>query len=534
MGTEISGVAKSVLQARCNGNFSPIKEESNPHITVSFMELMGQNTLSSGANASVFSSHQEMITEDVRGDVRKTAYDTCSSKTKSVSIKRSISPEEVQSVVKKPMDEYESRIKELLQKELGVTEEEISEAVETLGITFFDLRNMQNLAALIQSVTGEDIGALFLSESFQTIMEQISVLTEELCAELGITKEELDAICSMMYPEESNESVISESMTNDLVDVESVQQTTEDAGQEQLTETNQSGAEVLTAESTEVMTNENTKTLEKHDTEQSIINPEEVQQTSDELNVLETSTEQTGVTIDGKSENEQLNTVVDEKSQQSIESVEAQQLNDDSQQEFAEDSGEAFHTDSSLNVSMNGNVQQTAGANEFVIPQESMMPYTHQTNAADLIRQIAQNVRVTISATTTSMEMQLNPENLGKLYLNISEHEGVVRAQITTQTETVREALETQLVELRQSLSQQGVKVEAIEVSVATHEFEQNLEGQAKQEEQMHRQMEESQQQNRKNLNLDDMDGLSGLMSEEEQLAAQIMRDNGNQVNLTA
>lgn len=132
------------------------------------------------------------------------------------------------------------------------------------------------------------------------------------------------------------------------------------------------------------------------------------------------------------------------------------------------------------------------------------------------------------------MEMQLNPENLGKIYLHISEREGAIRAQITAQNEVVKEALETHLVELRQSLNQQGMKVDAIEVTVGTHEFEQNLEQNARQEEQMHQQMEESKKRGRKNLNLNDLDSLSGLMSEEEQLAAQIMRDNGNQVDLTA
>lgn len=88
--------------------------------------------------------------------------------------------------------------------------------------------------------------------------------------------------------------------------------------------------------------------------------------------------------------------------------------------------------------------------------------------------------------------------------------------------------------ELRQSLNQQGIKVDAIEVTVATHEFEQNLEENARQEQQAQQQMEESQKQTRKNLNLNDLDSMSGLMSEEEQLAAQIMRDNGNQIDFTA
>ena len=98
----------------------------------------------------------------------------------------------------------------------------------------------------------------------------------------------------------------------------------------------------------------------------------------------------------------------------------------------------------------------------------------------------------------------------------------------------MKEALETQVAELRQSLSQQGIKVDAIEVTVASHEFEQNLEENARQEEQMREQMQQSGKQTRRSLNLSELDELSGLMTEEEQLVAQIMRDNGNQVDLTA
>ena len=54
-----------------------------------------------------------------------------------------------------------------------------------------------------------------------------------------------------------------------------------------------------------------------------------------------------------------------------------------------------------------------------------------------------------------------------------------------------------------------------------------------KQEEQAGEQMEQNQKKARRSLNLNDLDGLSGLMSEEEELVAKIMRDNGNQVDLT-
>lgn len=70
------------------------------------------------------------------------------------------------------------------------------------------------------------------------------------------------------------------------------------------------------------------------------------------------------------------------------------------------------------------------------------------------------------------MEMQLNPENLGKVYVNISSKEGVIHAQLAASNEAVRAALETQVADLRQNLNQAGVKVDAVEVTVASHEFE--------------------------------------------------------------
>ena len=141
------------------------------------------------------------------------------------------------------------------------------------------------------------------------------------------------------------------------------------------------------------------------------------------------------------------------------------------------------------------------------------------------------------SATGTTVEMQLNPENLGRLVLSVTEKHGNVTAQITASNEQVKEALQTQMVELRSTLQAQGIKVEAVEVTVATHEFEQNLDGNASANGQMQEQSQRQaaeQQNGRRNLNINSLDELSGLMSEEETLAAQMMRDNGGTVDFTA
>ena len=97
----------------------------------------------------------------------------------------------------------------------------------------------------------------------------------------------------------------------------------------------------------------------------------------------------------------------------------------------------------------------------------------------------------------------------------------------------VKEALEAQVATLRENLNQSGVKVDAIEVTVASHEFERNLDQNHKREEEEGAHQEEMSK-HRRNINLSSLDELSGLMTEEEQLVAQIMKDNGNSVDLTA
>jgi flagellar hook-length control protein FliK len=145
---------------------------------------------------------------------------------------------------------------------------------------------------------------------------------------------------------------------------------------------------------------------------------------------------------------------------------------------------------------------------------EAPLSYT-SVDALDLIEQVAENVKVVLANDSTSMEMQLNPENLGKIYLNVSTKEGMVNAQIAAQNEA-------------------GVKVDAIEVTVASHEFEKNLEQNEHRGEQQQAEEADAQPAARRNIRMDSLDELSGLMTEEEILAAQIMKDNGNSVDLTA
>jgi flagellar hook-length control protein FliK len=138
------------------------------------------------------------------------------------------------------------------------------------------------------------------------------------------------------------------------------------------------------------------------------------------------------------------------------------------------------------------------------------------------------------------MEMVLNPEHLGKLFMEVTANDGQISAKIYTENEAVKNALENQLVVFKENMNQQGMKIDAVEVSVGTHEFERNLEERASDQER--RDAENLMQQDKnnqkngrmRNIDLNNLDNLQGLMSEEEQLVAQIMKDNGNTVNYMA
>ena len=106
-------------------------------------------------------------------------------------------------------------------------------------------------------------------------------------------------------------------------------------------------------------------------------------------------------------------------------------------------------------------------------------------------------------------------------------------AQIFTQNEAVKEALEQQIVTLKENMNQAGVKVDAVEVSVGSHEFERNLEQEAKQDERQAEEQERASQSTRR-INLNELDELGGVMSEEESLVAQMMAEQGNSIDYTA
>lgn len=161
----------------------------------------------------------------------------------------------------------------------------------------------------------------------------------------------------------------------------------------------------------------------------------------------------------------------------------------------------------------------------------------------NILKQIADFVKVQTREEVTQMEFQLHPASLGTVNIQLATKGGVVTAQLTAENETVKHAIETQIADLRSNLEEQGIKVEAIEVTVSSHQMEKNLEKDSKdrQEKENSNKMEGIKKTRRASINLNDWlnenemeQGMSDEELEATNLTREMMAINGGTMDVLA
>lgn len=112
--------------------------------------------------------------------------------------------DDVGEAVEKAADKTEEEVVEKVADELDVTEEEVKDAMEALGLTVMDLMNPSDMAALVNELSGEDDPLAFLTDGnlFESVKqlaaevdEIIDVNAETLSDETGL---DMDEALSMM------------------------------------------------------------------------------------------------------------------------------------------------------------------------------------------------------------------------------------------------------------------------------------------------------------------------------------------------
>lgn len=378
----------------------------------------------------------------------------------------------------------------IVEEKLGLDEEELESAMSLLGLGTFDLLNPQNLAQLILQISGgESEAEVLLDPQFAELMQEISGLEQDLMDQMGVSAGEMGEVLAQLELLEQPTQMEEPLQPEQSVEMDP---TTKTAGME--------AAAPL----------ENRQNVQEH---------------------METEIEE-DLPSSEFSDEVQLN-------QESGDAGESG--NDGSQGGNAMEMpsrGSGEKGTKEVPVRQEGNPQSTVTYTQSLETQAvADMPASENADSSvdplDVIRQIAEHVKVSITQENSSMEMQLNPENLGRIYLQVSAKEGSVHATIAAQNEAVRAALESQVAELKESLNQAGVKVDAVEVTVASHEFEKNLE-QNERQQQNEGERQQEQISRRKGSGVTLLGDSEEFLSEEEALAARIMQDNGNSVDYTA
>ena len=102
-----------------------------------------------------------------------------------------------------------------------------------------------------------------------------------------------------------------------------------------------------------------------------------------------------------------------------------------------------------------------------------------RVSTQEIIGQITDYMQTHSEEGLSEIRMQLHPESLGTLLINVTSKNGNVTASIIAQNEAVKAALESAITTLEDNFREQGVKIDAVEVTVGTHEFEQAMENNA-------------------------------------------------------
>ena len=177
------------------------------------------------------------------------------------------------------------------------------------------------------------------------------------------------------------------------------------------------------------------------------------------------------------------------------------------------------------NDMMQNNQSQALGLAENIANAIEELNVEMDVEPQQLVRQIVEEIRASVNENVSSLEMQLNPESLGKLNIQLVSKNGEITANIVAQSEAVKEVIESQIVMLKETLLEQGIKIEAVEVTVASKGFEENFENQER---------ENEEHKPKRHISKQELDEINGVQNVSDIIEEEMMKQNGNTVSIKA
>ena len=446
------------------------------------------------------------LNKDVTSDVSKTKTVVATNAGSNKNIKTAeASGQETESLDEEKIKDLAEEISEItnqivdkIKSEFEVTDEEIEEAMEVLGLTIADLTKPTELRNLLMELTGTS--------------DSIELLTN---VELYDSVKEVTDFASNLFTEVAKDFSLSTEQLTEMINTESFE-------------------EALNEVDVSVTSNE-----AETEADAEVVSEVTVDKTTDAALAFENSdkanaNETKPVESNNSNESEEVPIDTEKKAPDKIEKPESftqsNLMNDEAMNERSENR-KSFNFDSSKNQEFTFN-QTQAVTNQTVNTVgdivETVTSYTTGADTDNIMRQVTDYVKVHISEDVTKMEIELHPASLGTVNMQINSQNGQITAHLTVQNELVKSVLETQMIKLQETFDEQGTKVSAIEVTVAEYSLNSQSDNNYSEE-----RNGRSYGSKKKGINLNEIGSLDEL-DEEEQLEAKVMEMNGSSVNYTA
>ena len=446
------------------------------------------------------------LNKDVTSDVSKTKTVVATNAGSNKNIKTAeASGQETESLDEEKIKDLAEEISEItnqivdkIKSEFEVTDEEIEEAMEVLGLTIADLTKPTELRNLLMELTGTT--------------DSIELLTN---VELYDSVKEVTDFASNLFTEVAKDFSLSTEQLTEMINTESFE-------------------EALNEVDVSVTSNE-----AETEADAEVVSEVTVDKTTDAALAFENSdkanaNETKPVESNNSNESEEVPIDTEKKAPDKIEKPESfaqSNLMNDEAMNVRSENRKNFNFDNSnnqdLSLGQTGTVtNQTVNTVGDIV--ETVTSYTTGTDTDNIMRQVTDYVKVHISDDVTKMEIELHPASLGTVNMQINSQNGQITAHLTVQNELVKSVLETQMIKLQETFDEQGTKVSAIEVTVA--EYSLNSQSDNNYSEERNGRNYGSK---KKGINLNEIGSLDEL-DEEEQLEAKVMEMNGSSVNYTA
>lgn len=438
---------------------------------------------------------------------------------------------------------WQEEVVEQISLDLEITPEELEDFMAQLGIQVCDLQNLQNVQNLVLAVEGSSDKMLLLTDeslgcTVENIVADIAQITDVVEQEFQIPQEDF----ANVFEQSKNLLENTDAMETTDGEITSMAATAEPEFVEPKEQENivqSTKAELQPEVVQEKLTAQKEPKQEELKQEEAVVEQEYVEDKQfreiggqentleqETLKVAEASAEVIEKSVGVEDTYEVENVELDDWNSVKI-SVEKEEVLEEPHTEDKQSQSDA-HKESGQSLFdqfVNNLTTEKASGLENVDTKVTVVEQMRE-----IVNQVVEQIKVMVKPDTSEMELQLNPESLGKVNVSIVAREGHITAQFVTESELARQALEGQIQQLRDTLGNQGLKVDEVEVTVSNFDFSQSSQANAEEQKEQHR---GQQRKMIRNLDADRIDSMDDL-TEEEQIAVAIMRQNGNQVDYTA